>query len=237
MTLLELEEVHAGYDETPVLRGVSLRLEPGSVLALLGRNGMGKTTTVRAIAGLMPVERGEVRLRGRNIAHVPAHRRAQMGIGVVPETRQVFPSCTVREHLTIAARGSGGESGWTLDRLYATFPVLERRARARGGELSGGEQQMLAIARALSTNPDVLLLDEPTEGLAPSIVQEISALISRLKADHRDGAMLLVEQNVPLALSVADHVAVMRKGEIVYAGTVDSFESRPDIRERFIGVG
>jgi branched-chain amino acid transport system ATP-binding protein len=237
MTLLELDAVHAGYDETPVLRGISLRLEPGSVLALLGRNGMGKTTTVRVIAGLMAVERGEVRLRARDITREPAHRRAQMGIGMVPETRQIFPSCTVREHLTMAARGGEPESSWTLERLYATFPVLEKRARARGGELSGGEQQMLAIARALSTNPDVLLLDEPTEGLAPSIVQEIAGLINQLKADRRDGAMLLVEQNVPLALSVADHVAVLRKGEIVYAGTVDDFKSRPDISQRFIGVG
>ncbi len=235
MSVLELEAIHAAYGETPVLEGLSLTVEPGMVLAILGRNGMGKTTTVRAIAGLLPVRRGVVRLHGRDVTGHSPQRRARAGIGLVPETRQVFPSCTVREHLTMAAR-RGSDGAWTLERLYDSFPVLRTRARAHGGELSGGEQQMLAIARALSTNPDLLLLDEPTEGLAPAIVDDIIGMVHRLKSESGN-AMIVVEQNLRLALSIADRVVVMSKGRIVFEGTVAQFDAEPEIRRRHIGVG
>ena len=236
MSVLELDDIHVAYDQTPIISGLSLQIGPGEVVAVLGRNGMGKTTTVRAIAGLLAVQRGSVRLHGRDVTGQSPQRRARAGIGLVPETRQVYPSCTVREHLTMAARRGSGQSPWTLRRLYGAFPVLERRARARGGELSGGEQQMLAIARALSTNPDLLLLDEPSEGLAPAIVDDIIEMLRRLKTES-DTAMVIVEQNLRLALAVADRVVVVSKGEIVFSGSVPEFEARPDVRERHIGVG
>lgn len=236
MTLLELEEIDVSYDSTPVLRRLSLCVAAGEVVAVLGRNGMGKTTMMNAIAGLLPIRGGVLRLHERDLTREPPYRRARAGLSLVPDTRRVYPSCTVREHLTMAAKSGKGPNPWTLERLYAAFPVLEKRQRAKGGELSGGEQQMLAIARALSTNPDVLLLDEPTEGLALAIVDDIIGMIQRLKAET-DNAMVLVEQNLGLALSVADRVAVMNKGEIVFAGTPAEFDRVPEVRDRYIGVG
>ena len=238
MSLLELEGVCSGYGETPVLREVACTIEAGTVVALLGRNGMGKSTTVSTIAGVLPLSSGTIRFEDRDVSRHNAIKRARLGIGLVPEKRQVFRSCTVREHLTMGARHRGNrDNPWTLDRIYATFPVLERRSRATGNELSGGEQQMLAIARALSANPELLLLDEPSEGLAPSVVQEIAEVIRQLAVEHADGAILLVEQNMALALSIADTVMVMSHGQIVFTGTAKEFADRPDIQARHIGVG
>jgi branched-chain amino acid transport system ATP-binding protein len=238
VSLLEMEGVSSGYGETPVLRELACAIDAGTVVALLGRNGMGKSTTVSTIAGVLPLSEGTIRFDGRDVSRHNSIKRARAGIGLVPEKRQVFRSCTVAEHLTMGARHPRSrDSPWTVDRLYATFPVLERRSRAKGNELSGGEQQMLAIARALSANPELLLLDEPSEGLAPSVVQEIAEVIRQLAVEHAEGAILLVEQNMPLALSIADRVMVMSHGEIVFTGTAEEFSARADIQARYIGVG
>lgn len=233
--LLEIEGLRGGYDAAPVLRGIDLRVDAGTVTALLGRNGMGKTSTIRAIAGLLPRSTGAIRLMGRDISQLATHRRAQLGIGLVPETRQVFRSLTVREHLTVAARRT--PHGWTTDRLMDLFPVLRTRASALGTNLSGGEQQLLVMARALSTNPSLLLLDEPTEGLAPSVVDDIAALLDRLRAEPGAPAILLVEQNIRFALSVADHAVVLDRGEIAYEGAAAELRARTDLQQSLIGVG
>ena len=238
MSVLELRSVVSGYGSAPVLDGVEVAIEPGSVVAVLGRNGMGKTTTMSTIAGVLPVTSGQIALNGTDITRESAMARARRGIALVPETRQVFASCTVREHLTMAARpGPRGDRAWTLPRLHQTFPVLEERSGARGNELSGGEQQMLSIARALSTNPDLLLLDEPSEGLAPSVVLEIAAVLRRLAQANDRGAIILVEQNVGLALSVASRILVMSHGRIVFDGSTEDFSDAHEVQDRYIGVG
>jgi branched-chain amino acid transport system ATP-binding protein len=218
-----------------VLNGIDLSVRAGSVTALLGRNGMGKSSTIRAIMGLLPTAEGNIRFDGKDMGSLPSYRRAQLGIGLVPEARQVFRSLTVREHLTVAARRSS--HGWTADRLMDLFPVLRRRAKAFGHHLSGGEQQLLVIARALSTNPSLLLLDEPTEGLAPSIVTEIGVLLRQLRQEDDAPAILLVEQNLRFALSVADQTIVLVNGEVAYEGTASELSLRRDIQQRLIGVG
>lgn len=236
--MLHLHDVHAGYDGTPVLRGVSLQVAPHQVVALLGRNGMGKTTTIRTIIGQRPTTSGRITYGGQDLADVPLHRRAQMGIGLVPETRQVFPSLTVREHLELAARpGPDGEDRWPYDRLVDLFPVLAERSNVRGNHLSGGEQQLLVTARALSTNPSLLLLDEPTEGLAPSIVAEVAALISRLKGEPDAPAILLVEQNLKFALGIADEAHVLVSGEVAYHDQSARLREDTDTQRQLLGVG
>lgn len=235
--VLEMRGVRAGYGDTTILHGVDLRVEPGSVLALLGRNGMGKSTTISTIAGLVPTWSGRVSLSGQELGHTDAIRRGRLGVGLVPEDRRVFGSCTVKEHLTMGARPArNGAEPWDLGRLYRTFPVLENRASARGTELSGGERQLLAIARALSSNPTLLLLDEPSEGLAPSVVAEVAETVKQIAAENQHGGILLVEQNVRLALSVADRVAVMARGAVVFDGTRAEFEARPEVQDKYIGI-
>lgn len=233
--LLEVKGLYGAYDAGPVLHGIDLAVPAGSVTALLGRNGMGKSSTIRAIMGLLPASSGEIRFDGKDIGHLPSHKRAQLGIGLVPEGRQVFRSLTVREHLTVAARRSA--NGWTTDRLMDLFPVLRKRAKAFGNNLSGGEQQLLVIARALSTNPSLLLLDEPTEGLAPSIVNEIGVLLRQLGQEEGAPAILLVEQNLRFALSVADQAVVLVNGNVAYEGTAAELAIRRDIQQSLIGVG
>lgn len=233
--LLEVKDLYGAYDAGPVLHGIDLAVPAGSVTALLGRNGMGKSSTIRAIMGLLPASSGEIRFDGKDIAHLPSHKRAQLGIGLVPEARQVFRSLTVREHLTVAARRAS--NGWTTDRLMDLFPVLRKRAKAFGNNLSGGEQQLLVIARALSTNPSLLLLDEPTEGLAPSIVNEIGVLLRQLGQEEGAPAILLVEQNLRFALSVADQAVVLVNGNVAYEGTAAELAIRRDIQQSLIGVG
>ena len=236
--MLELTDVHAGYGHTPVLRGVTMSAPAGSITALLGRNGMGKTTTIRSIVGLVKATSGSIRFDGTELTGMPIHKRAQLGVGFVPETRQVFPSLTVAEHLRVGARkGRDGVNAWPTERLIELFPVLQRRADARGAQLSGGEQQLLVIARALTTNPTLLLLDEPTEGLAPSVVNEIGAMIRRLSQEPNAPAIVLVEQNLNFALSIADRAYVLVKGEVAFEGQASALAADADLQHSLIGLG
>jgi branched-chain amino acid transport system ATP-binding protein len=228
---LEVEDVHTYYGESHVLHGVSLRVDPGEVLAILGRNGMGKTTLIRTIVGFTPPRAGRVVYEGTEITRLPPFRMAALGMALVPQGRRVFPSLSVRENLDVARRGDGR---WSLEQVYALFPRLRERAGNRANKLSGGEQQMLAIGRALMSNPDLLLMDEPTEGLAPLLVREVGRVITELK---RSGlSILLVEQNLALALSVADRVHVLSRGQIVHTGTPAELMGNDDVKTRYLGV-
>ena len=228
---LEVEGVHTYYGESHVLQGVSLRVDPGEVLAILGRNGMGKTTLIRTIVGFTPPREGRVLYEGTEITRLPPFRMVALGMALVPQGRRVFPSLSVRENLDVARRGEGR---WSLEQVYALFPRLRDRAGNRANKLSGGEQQMLAIGRALMSNPDLLLMDEPTEGLAPLLVREVGRVITELK---RSGlSILLVEQNLALALSVADRVHVLSRGQIVHTGTPAELMGNDDVKTRYLGV-
>jgi branched-chain amino acid transport system ATP-binding protein len=228
---LEVEGVHTYYGESHVLQGVSLRVDPGEVLAILGRNGMGKTTLIRTIIGFTPPREGRVLYEGAEITRLPPFRMGALGMALVPQGRRVFPSLSVRENLDVARRGEGR---WSLEQVYALFPRLRDRAGNRANKLSGGEQQMLAIGRALMSNPDLLLMDEPTEGLAPLLVREVGRVITELK---RSGlSILLVEQNLALALSVADRVHVLSRGQIVHTGTPAELMGNDDVKTRYLGV-
>jgi branched-chain amino acid transport system ATP-binding protein len=228
---LEVEDIHTYYGESHVLQGVSLRVAPGEVLAILGRNGMGKTTLIRSIIGFTPPRRGSVRFKDLDITRWPPYRMIEAGMALVPQGRRVFPSLTVRENLDVARRGSGR---WTIGRVHELFPRLAERGRNRANKLSGGEQQMLAFARALMTNPDLLLLDEPTEGLAPLLVREVGRVIGELK---REGlSILLVEQNLSLALSVADRTHILSRGQIVHSARPDELLANEDVKSRYLGV-
>jgi branched-chain amino acid transport system ATP-binding protein len=228
---LEVEGVHTYYGESHVLQGISLRVDRGEVLAILGRNGMGKTTLIRTIVGFTPPREGRVIYEGTEITRLPPFRMVALGMALVPQGRRVFPSLSVRENLDVARRGEGR---WTLEQVYALFPRLGERAGNRANKLSGGEQQMLAIGRALMSNPDLLLMDEPTEGLAPLLVREVARVIGELK---RSGlSILLVEQNLALALSVADRVHVLSRGQIVHSGTPAGLMVNDDVKTRYLGV-
>ncbi len=232
--MLSVEDLHTYYGESHVLHGVGLEVGRGEAVALLGRNGAGKTTLIRSIVGFTPPRRGVVRFEGRPIQRLPAYRIARLGIGLVPQGRRIFAPLTVGENLTLGARGGNGAGAWTPERAFELFPRLRERRLQGAGTLSGGEQQMLAIARALMTNPRLLLLDEPSEGLAPIVVREIGRVLARLK---REGLpVLLVEQSLPLALSVADRVYVMNKGQIVYHGAAAELAASEEIKRRFLGV-
>jgi len=228
---LEVEGIHTYYGESHVLHGISLRVEGGEVLAILGRNGMGKTTLVRSIVGFTPPREGRVRYKDTDITRLPPFRMVALGMALVPQGRRVFPSLSVRENLEVARRGTGR---WSLEQVYALFPRLRERAANRANKLSGGEQQMLAIGRALMSNPDLLLMDEPTEGLAPLLVREVGRVIAELK---RSGlSILLVEQNLALALSVADRVHVLSRGQIVHRGTPAELMANDEVKTRYLGV-
>ena len=232
--MLELFDIHTYYGDSYILQGISLEVREGSTVALLGRNGMGKTTTISSIIGLTPPRRGEVRFKGKNVSNLESYKIAKMGMGLVPQGRHIFPSLTVKENLTMSARTRGKDNPWSLDRVYSFFPVLKERANLKGNILSGGEQQMLTIARALMTNPDLLLMDEPSEGLSPLLVQEIGRIIAQLK--ESGFSILLVEQNLPMALSVADYIYVISKGTIVHQSTTAEFKGNEEIKARYIGV-
>jgi branched-chain amino acid transport system ATP-binding protein len=228
---LEVEGVHTYYGDSHVLQGVSLRVDPGEVLAILGRNGVGKTTLIRTIVGFTPPREGRVLYEGTETTRLPPFRMVALGMALVPQGRRVFPSLSVRENLDVARRGEGR---WSLEHVYALFPRLRDRAGNRANKLSGGEQQMLAIGRALMSNPDLLLMDEPTEGLAPLLVREVGRVITELK---RSGlSILLVEQNLALALSVADRVHVLSRGQIVHTGTPAELMGNDDVKTRYLGV-
>jgi len=237
MSLLTIEDVHTYYGESHILRGVSLAVQKGEVLAVVGRNGVGKTTLIRSIIGMTPPRRGQVLLNEKPIHRLALYKIARAGIGLVPQGRRIFPSLTVREHLRVAARPAvEGFQGkvWDLAAVYSLFPRLKEREGNFGSQLSGGEQQMLAISRALMTNPQVLLMDEPTEGLAPLIVREIARTIPML-ADSGLG-VVLVEQNLVLALEVANRMAVLSKGTIVYRGTPEELTRDEGVRYEHLGV-
>lgn len=228
---IETRDLHVYYGESYVLRGVSIRVFDGQVTAVLGRNGVGKTTLIHTVMGLLPCREGSVWIFGEEATRHAAWRRARTGLALVPQGRRVFPSLTVHENIVIGQRT--GDT-WDLDRLYELFPNLKERTSIAAGRLSGGEQQMLAIARALHTSPRVLLLDEPSEGLAPIILERLEDLLSELK---RAGmTLLLVEQNLKLALTVADDTYVMAKGDIVYEGTAADLEGRVDVQREHLGV-
>jgi branched-chain amino acid transport system ATP-binding protein len=229
--VLELADVHTYYGESHVLQGVSLAVAPGQVVAILGRNGAGKTTLIRSVIGFTPARRGTVRFKDADITRWPPYRAVERGMALVPQGRRVFRSLTVLENLEVARRDGGR---WTRARVLELFPRLADRSRNRADKLSGGEQQMLAIGRALMTNPELLLMDEPTEGLAPLIIREVARIIGELK---REGlSILLVEQNLPLALSVADVVHVLSRGQIVYASTPAELLANEAIKSRYLGV-
>jgi branched-chain amino acid transport system ATP-binding protein len=230
-SLLELDRVSAGYGAAIVVEGVSLAIEEGSGLALLGRNGVGKTTLLLTMLGLTRQRGGAVRWRGADIGKEPAHRRARAGIGWVPQERHVFPSLTVEQNLTVTAT----DGAWTLARVYAVFPRLEERKRNLGSQLSGGEQQMLAIGRALMTNPRLLLLDEPMEGLAPIIVQELTRVVSTLSGDG-ELTVVIVEQHARLALSLTRDAIVMDRGRIVHRAPSEALLRDPEALQRLLAV-
>jgi branched-chain amino acid transport system ATP-binding protein len=230
--LLALADIRAGYGSAVVLDGVSFELPEHGGLALLGRNGVGKSTLLLTIMGYTRVPRGRIFWRGEDITHYPPHRRARAGIGWVAQEREIFSALTVEENLTVAARGGR----WTLDAVYDLFPRLAERRRNMGNQLSGGEQQMLAIARALMTNPALLLLDEPLEGLAPIVVEELAGAIARMTRDSA-GAFILVEQHAEIALSLTQSALVIERGRIVHSGPSAALLSDHAALDRFIGLG
>jgi len=228
--MLQVAGIDTFYGESQILRGASLKVQAGQVVALLGRNGMGKTTLVRSIMGLTPPRNGKVIFEGKEISHLPAHRIALAGLALVPQGRQIFPSLTVRENVVFGMRGKG----FSEDTIYRYFPVLKMRADHRGNQLSGGEQQMLAIARALLSNPRLVLMDEPSEGLAPIIIHAIGDIILQLKAEGL--SILLVEQNVPLALRVADYVYLLHNGRVAHECTKEELVGNARLQAEYMGV-
>ncbi len=236
MALLELSHVETYYEDSHILFDLSLTVEAGEVLCLLGRNGAGKTTTVRTIVGLTPPRSGRITLRGRDLAGLAPFRIARLGIGFVPEDRRVFPNLTVHENLEVARQtwGNGAAGGWTEERVFDLFPILRERRRQAGGTLSGGEQQMLTIARTLMGNPDVLLLDEPSEGLAPLVVETLRQQLGRLKASGL--TLVLAEQNVRFVSGLGDRVYILEKGMVRYQGSMAQFLADAEVRQAYLAV-
>lgn len=232
MSMLQVQDIHTYYGHSYVLQGVSLTVERGAVVALLGRNGVGKTTLIRSISGLTPCRRGSILFQGTDITHMPPHRIARLGIGLVPQGRRIFPSLTVAETFQVASRARA--RGWTKEKVVASFPLLGERWDSRAGKLSGGEQQMLATARALLGNPQFLLMDEPTEGLGPLLVREMASIIQQLKAEGL--SILLVEQNLAFALALADYAYVMSKGRIVHEAPAAQLWQDAEVKARYLGV-
>ncbi len=232
---LSVRGIDVFYGASQILFNVDLMVERGTTVALLGRNGAGKSTTFKAIAGVVPPRSGTVSMNGQDITGLAPYRIARRGIGYVPEDRQIFPEHSVEDNLTIAAKpGLDGQTHWTLERIWRVFPALQLMRTRMGGRLSGGEQQMLTIARALMGNPDVVLLDEPSEGLAPIIVAQIARLIGELRAEGV--TILLAEQNMHFCIAVASSVAIIDKGQIVYRGSVDELKQNQEITKRYLAV-
>ncbi len=235
--LLAVRDIHTYYGDGYVLQGVSLEVGAGEVVAILGRNGMGKTTLIRSVAALTPPRRGEIFFKGGSLRQKPPYAVAQAGVAIVPQGRRIFRSLTVRENLLLPTSGLAGRrrgGAWGIDEVLREFPQLEARIGSLAGSLSGGEQQMLAIGRALMANPELILLDEPSEGLAPRLVQQVGEIIGRLK--QRGHAILLVEQHLPLALAVADRVHVISSGRFVFDGKPEELSQNRDVLDRHLGV-
>jgi branched-chain amino acid transport system ATP-binding protein len=233
--LLELQGIETAYGSSQVLFGVSLSVQPGECITLIGRNGMGKTTTVKSIMGLLRPRGGQVRMDGQLISDQASWRAARAGLGLVPEGRQIFPNLSVRENL-VATAGNRHQRAqpWTLDAVYAMFPRLKERERNLGSNLSGGEQQMLAIGRALMTNPKLLILDEATEGLAPLIRTEIWSCLSRLRSAGL--AMIVIDKNIGPLMNLADRHYILEKGRVVWQGGSDELRAQPQVLQRYLGV-
>ena len=233
--MLEVRDLHSGYGEAIVVRGVSLEVGAGEIVALLGRNGMGKTTFIRSIMGLTPprIRSGTISWRGENLVGLRPHDIAARKIGIVPQGRRLFPSLTVTEHLTML-KSTRAKNGWTVERVFGIFPRLAERRHHRGGQLSGGERGMLAVGRALMIDPELVLMDEPSEGLAPVMVQHLEEIILDLK---REGlSILLVEQNLYSALAVADRVYILETGQVVHQGGAKELSQQPDLLFQRLGV-
>jgi branched-chain amino acid transport system ATP-binding protein len=233
MAILEVQDIHTYYGDAYVLQGLSLALEQGQILGLLGRNGVGKTTLVNSIVGFTPPRRGKIMFRGDDITAIPSFETVRRGMGLVPQGRRVFPTLGVEENLLVAERNPE-RHGWNLARVYELFPRLQERRLQRAKTLSGGEQQMLAIGRGLMTNPDCLIMDEPSEGLAPIIIQGLWEAIGKLKKEGL--SILLVEQNASLALKLVDYVHVMSKGQVVYSGRPEELRAADDVKSAFLGI-
>ncbi|WP_407186087.1 ABC transporter ATP-binding protein [Bradyrhizobium centrosematis] len=234
-TLLDVDGIETCYGLSQVLFGMSLSIKPGEMVSLMGRNGMGKTTTIRSIMGLTPARAGAIRFAGADVRQLPSYRIAKLGIGLVPEGRQIFPNLTVRENLVAAAADRfGSPNPWTLAAIYVLFPRLAERATNMGNQLSGGEQQMLAIGRALMTNPKLLILDEATEGLAPLIREEIWSCLSLLK--NRGQSILVVDKNVDHLARICDRHYIIERGKTVWSGTSDELMAEPDLQHKYLGI-
>jgi branched-chain amino acid transport system ATP-binding protein len=234
--LLEVKELNTFYDQSHILQGISLGVDQGEIVCLLGRNGVGKSTTLKSIIGLVTPRSGEIIFKDQNVAGLPPYTIAKMGVGYVPEDRRIFPTLSVRENLIMGIKPgqkSNGE-GWSIEKVYNYFPTLEKRDNQRGAHLSGGEQQMLTIARTLMGNPDVILIDEPTEGLAPLIVTTVEQVIQDIH--KHDIPVLLVEQNMRVALRLAGRIYVISKGKIMFQGTREELKGAHEIREKYLEV-
>ena len=233
--LLEIENIETCYGLSQVLFGLSLSVRAGEMVAMMGRNGMGKTTTIRSIMGLTPARAGAIRFAGDDVRGFPSFRIAQLGIGLVPEGRQIFPNLTVRENLVAAAANRlGSRDPWGIEKIHALFPRLAERGNNMGGTLSGGEQQMLAIGRALMTNPRLLILDEATEGLAPLIREEIWNCLSMLKG--RGQSVLVIDKNIAHLTRIADRHYIIERGRAVWSGTSQQLVAQPDLQHRYLGI-
>jgi branched-chain amino acid transport system ATP-binding protein len=229
--VLQARDVHAFYGKSHILHGVSLEVNEGEIVTLLGRNGAGKTTTMRSLMGLTPPRTGSVAMLGQEVTRWPAYRIARLGVGYVPEGRKIFPNLTVLENLTVPPRRPGP---WNLERVFKLFPRLEERQGQLGRQLSGGEQEMLAIARPLLLNPRLMLLDEPSQGLAPLVVQEVMGVVKSMREDGL--SVLLVEQNVPLSLGIADRAYVLDDGKVVYSGTAAALAADHELVQKLAGA-
>ncbi|MCJ7493134.1 MAG: ABC transporter ATP-binding protein [Deltaproteobacteria bacterium] len=234
--LLEIKDLNAFYEQSHILQGVSLGIDRGEIVCLLGRNGVGKTTTLKSVIGFVKLRSGQVLFKGQNIAGFPPHAIAKLGVGFVPEDRRIFPTLTVRENLIMGIKPGqkSDEDAWTTEKVYKYFPALQARDKQKGGHLSGGEQQMLTIARTLMGNPEVLLIDEPTEGLAPKIVETVEQVIQDIH--QHDIPILLVEQNMRVALRLAGRIYVMSKGKIVFQGTSQELKEAHEVRQKYLEV-
>jgi len=234
--LLEIKDLNTYYEESHILQGVSLNVCNGEIVCLLGRNGVGKSTTLKSIIGLVKPRSGEVCFKGKNVAGMPPHSIAKLGVGYVPEERRIFPALTVRENLRMGIKPGEKADGdrWTVEKIYKYFPALGIRDKQRGGHLSGGEQQILTIARTLMGNPEVILIDEPTEGLAPLIAKTVEQVIRNIH--HHGTPVLLVEQNMRMAMRLAGRFYVISKGKIVFQGTGTELEEAHGVREKYLEV-